>query len=213
MKIKKRYATAVRHDQIAEAALDIVREEGTRGLNVAALAKRVGMVPSAVYRHFNNKSEIVDAVLELIRKRLNENYQRVIHRNLSSIEKLNLLLTEHVGLICSNNAIPRIIFSEEVIGGMPDKQKQLYGIIDDVIKNISSVVAAGQETGDIRKDIPAETIAVSFLGMIQPAAIIWNLSDGRFDLIQHSKKSWRLFLDAIQRPLRQPGEKRLMGAP
>ena len=201
MKIKKRYATAVRHDQIAEAALDIVRAEGTRGLNVAVVAKRVGLVPSAVYRHFKNKSEIVDAVLELIRKRLNENYQRVIQRDLSSIEKLNLLLTEHVGLICRNNAIPRIVFSEEVIGGMPEKQKQLYGIIDDVIKNVSSVVAAGQETGAIRKDISAETIAVSFLGMIQPAAIIWNLSGGEFDLIQHSKKSWRLFLDAIQRPL------------
>jgi AcrR family transcriptional regulator len=197
--VKKRFGTAIRRDQIAEAALDVVRLEGTKGLNVAAVAKRVGLVPSAVYRHFKNKSEIVDAVLELIRKRLNENYQRVIQRDLAPIEKLNMLLTEHVALIGNNNAIPRLIFSEEVIGGMPEKQQQLYGIISDVIQNISSVVAEGQIKGSIRKDIPTENIAVSFLGMIQPAAILWSLSEGEFDLTQHSKNVWKLFLDAIQR--------------
>jgi AcrR family transcriptional regulator len=197
--VKKRFGTAIRRDQIAEAALDVVRLEGTKGLNVAAVAKRVGLVPSAVYRHFKNKSEIVDAVLELIRKRLNENYQRVIQRDLAPIEKLNMLLTEHVALIGNNNAIPRLIFSEEVIGGMPEKQQQLYGIISDVIQNISSVVAEGQIKGSIRKDIPTENIAVSFLGMIQPAAILWSLSEGEFDLTQHSKNAWKLFLDAIQR--------------
>jgi AcrR family transcriptional regulator len=197
--VKKRFGTAVRYDQIAEAALDIVRSEGTKGLNVAAVAKRVGLVPSALYRHFNNKGEIVGAVLELIQKRLNENYQRVILQNLEPVEKLNLLLTEHVDLIGNNNAIPRIIFSEEVIGGMPEKQKHLYGIIRDVIQNVSSIVAEGQAKGTIREDIPAENIAVAFLGMIQPAAIIWNLSQGEFDLIQHSKNAWKLFLKSIQR--------------
>ncbi|BBO86696.1 hypothetical protein DSCO28_72620 (plasmid) [Desulfosarcina ovata subsp. sediminis] len=197
--VKKRFRTAVRHDQIAEAALDIVRSEGTRGLNVAEVAKRVGLVPSAVYRHFKNKSEIVGAVLALIQKRLNQNYKRVIQLDLEPLEKLNLLLTEHVALICSNNAIPRIIFSEEVAGGIPEKQQQLHGIIRDVIKNVSSVVAEGQKKGFIRKDISAENIAISYLGMIQPAAIIWSLSDGEFDLIQHSKNAWKLFLDAIHR--------------
>ncbi|WP_419656085.1 transcriptional regulator, TetR family [Desulfosarcina variabilis str. Montpellier] len=74
--VKKRYGTAVRHDQIAEAALDLVRSEGTRGLNVAAVAKRVGLVPSAVYRHFKNKSEIIDAVLALIQKRVESLFTR-----------------------------------------------------------------------------------------------------------------------------------------
>jgi AcrR family transcriptional regulator len=196
--VKKRFKTGIRHDQIAESALDIVRSEGIRRLNVAAVAEKVGLVPSAVYRHFKNKSEIVSAVLELIQKRLNQHYQEVIQQNLEPIEKLNFLLSRHVELIGSNNAIPRIIFSEEVVGGMPEKQQQLYGIIGDVIGNVAVIVREGQNKGAIRKDLPAESIAVSFLGMIQPAAIIWNLSDGEFDLVQHSKNAWKLFLDAIR---------------
>ena len=197
----KRLKTDIRHEQIAEAALDIVRSEGIKGLNVAAVAEKVGLVPSAVYRHFNNKSEIVGTVLQLIQTRLNQHYQDVIQQNLEPVEKLNLLLNRHVELIGSNNAIPRIIFSEEVIGGMPEKQQQLYGIIRDVIRNVAAIVTEGQKKGTIRRDVPAENIAVSFLGMIQPAAIIWNLSGGEFDLIRHSKNAWELFFDAIrQRP-------------
>ena len=195
---QQRLETAIRHEQIAEAALDIVRSDGVKGLNVAAVAKKVGIVPSAVYRHFKNKSEIVNAVLKLIQTRLNQNYHDVIQRNLEPVEKLNIVLNLHVALIASNNAIPRIIFSEEVIGGMPEKQQQLYGIIQDVIQHVASIIAEGQKKGSIRKDIPAENIAVSFLGMIQPAAIIWNMSDGEFDLVQHSKNAWKLFLDAIR---------------
>jgi AcrR family transcriptional regulator len=195
---KKRLKTVIRHEQIAEAALDIVRSEGIRGLNVAAVAEKVGLVPSAVYRHFKNKSEIVSTVLQLIQTRLNQHYQEVIQQNLEPVEKLKLLLNRHVELIGSNNAIPRIIFSEEVIEGMPEKQRQLYDIIRDVIRNVAVIVTEGQKKGTIRRDVPAENIAVSFLGMIQPAAIIWNLSDGEFDMLRHRKNAWKLFFDAVR---------------
>jgi AcrR family transcriptional regulator len=198
MTTKKRFGTDIRRDQIAEAALDIVRAEGVRGLNVSAVAEKVGFVPSAVYRHYKNKGEIVGAVLQLIQTRLNAHFQEVVKQDLNPLEKLHLLLNRHIDLISSSNAIPRIIFSEEVLGGMPEKRQQLYGIIRDVIRNVSMIVIEGQKTGSIRNDLPAENIAVSFLGMIQPAAIIWNLSDGEFDLVQHSRNAWRLYAESIQ---------------
>ena len=195
--IKKRLVTENRQDQIAEAALDIVRKDGISALNLASVAEKVGIVPSAVYRHFKNKSQIVSAVLQLIQTRLNANFQSVVQLDLEPVEKLHLLLDRHIELISNNNAIPRIIFSEDVLGGMPEKQQQLYGIIQDVIRNVSAIVIEGQGNGSIRKDLPPENIAVSFIGMIQPAAIIWNLSNGEFDLVRHSQKAWQLFADAI----------------
>ena len=49
---KKRLVTEVRQEQIAEAALNIVRSEGIRALSVAAVAEKVGIVPSAVISAF-----------------------------------------------------------------------------------------------------------------------------------------------------------------
>lgn len=199
---KQRLKTEIRHDQIAEAALEIVREGGVRALNLAAVARRVDIVPSAVYRHFKNKGEIVSAVLVLIRKRLNANFQEVAALDATPIDKLQLLLNRHLALIAGNNAIPRIVFSEEVLAGMPEKRQQLLGIIRDVLRNVAGIVKEGQQRGELRTDLAPENIAVSFLGMIQPAAIIWELSGGEFDLVHHGRQAWRMFSDAVQS---QPG--------
>ena len=56
--------TRIRRDQIAEAALSLVASEGLRRLSVAAVAQRVGLVPSGLYRHFKSKDEILKAVME-----------------------------------------------------------------------------------------------------------------------------------------------------
>jgi AcrR family transcriptional regulator len=195
---KKRFATQIRHDQIAEAALEIVRANGVRALNVTAVAEKVGIVPSALYRHFKNKSAIVSAVLELIQTRLNKHFLDIVHLELVPLEKLHLLFTRHIDMIGGNNAIPRIVFSEEVLAGIGDNRHQLYGIIRNVIKNVATIVGEGQKKGALRNDISAESMAVAFLGMIQPAAIIWDLSNGAFDLTKHGRQAWKLFMSAVQ---------------
>jgi AcrR family transcriptional regulator len=194
----KRLGTGIRRDQIAEAALEIVRSKGTRGLSVAAVAKKVGIVPSAVYRHFRNKDDIVTAVLQLIQSRLNANFQAVKHQEIDALDKLHRLLHHHIELIAGNNAIPRIVFSEEVLGGMPEKQAELYAIIQDVLSHVAAIVGDAQATGSVRKDLSPEDVAVAFFGMIQPAAIIWHLSGGAFDLKHHAESAWRLFYDAVR---------------
>jgi hypothetical protein len=45
--------------------------------------------------------------------------------------------------------------------------------------------------------------------MIQPAAIIWNLSDGEFDLVHHSQVAWRLFSDSLHPNLHKKDEENL----
>ena len=56
-----------------------------------------------------------------------------------------------------------------------------------------SVSAVAEKTGRIRSDIPPENLAVLFLGIIQPAAVIWSPSEGRFDLRQHTDNGWKLY--------------------
>ena len=68
--------TEVRQEQLAQAALSLITTQGPKSLSVARVARRVGLVPSAVYRHFESKDELLDAVLEMIRERLNANVVR-----------------------------------------------------------------------------------------------------------------------------------------
>src|SRR5579864_4815299 len=46
-------------EQIVQAAVELLDEEGLEGLNMRALGKRLGSVPAAVYWHVRNKSDLI----------------------------------------------------------------------------------------------------------------------------------------------------------
>jgi len=187
----------IRKQQIAKAALDLVSEKGPKALNLAAIARRVGVVPSAIYRHFKNKDEIVDAVLELIRGNLLGNVRIVCGETQDPVERLHRLLVRHVKLIVENRAIPRIVFSEDVYGGRPERKARVYEMIAVYLKEVEEIVREGQRKSRIRPGIEPSTAALMFLGMIQPAAILWHVSDGVFDVARHAEAAWKVFVSAI----------------
>lgn len=190
--------TEIRQEQITQAALSLIASDGLKGLSVARIALRVGIVPSAIYRHFKSKDEVIDGVLDFIQDRLLGNVDAVCVETRDPLERLRLLLMRHVKLIRENQAIPRIIFSEDVYGGHPDRRAKVYRIIWDYLNQVGELIGQGQKEGRMRSDINTETAALMFLGIIQPAAILWHMSNGSFDITKHTEKAWEIFIKVIE---------------
>lgn len=190
--------TQVRQEQIAQAAMNLINTSGMKGLSIAGVAKRVGIVPSAIYRHFDSKDQVIDAVLDLIFDRLMNNVSQACETTLDPFKRLKLILTRHIRLILENHAIPRIIFSEEVYSGNTDRKAKLNRKIDRYLNKISEIIQKGQHENRIRKDVDPATISVMFLGIIQPAAIIWHISNEAFDVAKHGEKAWRIFKESME---------------
>jgi AcrR family transcriptional regulator len=189
--------TEVRQEQIIQAAMDLIAMRGLKGLSMAALANRIGLVPSATYRHFKGKEEVFDRILDFIQERLLTNIRMTCEETSEPMERLQRILKRHVETLRENRAIPRIIFTEDVFNGNPKRKTKVYGIINSYLEGVNEIIRDGQEKGQIRSDLDSETIALMFLGMIQPGAILWFLSDGKFDLSKHSEKNWNVFREAI----------------
>lgn len=189
--------TAARRDQIAQAALAVIARHGLPRLNVGAVARQVGLVPSALYRHFDGREAMVDAVLELVGERLVANVRAVREESDDAIEQLRRLLFRHIALVRDNQALPRVVFSEDVYVGRPDRKARMYKTIDHYLKQVAAIVREGQRAGAIRKNLDPPTVSVMFLGLIQPAAILWHMSGGAFDVTRHTGKAWQVFRTAI----------------
>jgi AcrR family transcriptional regulator len=194
----RKLSTEVRREQIARAAMHLMANQGVKGLKIAGIAHEVGVVPSAIYRHFNNKDQLLDAVLDVLRQRFLGNVQRVRENLEGPIEQLKELLFLHVKLVLEYRALPRILFSEEIYGGHPGRKAQLYQILREYLREVGSMLRLGQKQGMVRSDLDPEVAAVFFLGLIQPSVILLHLSEGAFDLPAHAEKAWPLFEDAIR---------------
>jgi AcrR family transcriptional regulator len=192
--------TKIRQEQIAEAALRLVATEGMDALSVAKIARHVGVVPSALYRHFRSKDEVLDSVLELIGARMMANVQAVLTETGDPLEQLRRLLMRHIELIRQNQAIPRIIFSEDIFGGDRRRKTKMYALVQRFLGEIARIVTAGQARGIIRGDLRPENVALLFFGLVQPGAVLWHLSGGTFDLTRHARENWEFVRSAIQAP-------------
>jgi len=106
-------------------------------------------------------------------------------------------LTWHIRFIRENRAIPRLIFSEGVHVGHPERKPRVLRIMSTYLAGVAEFVRQGQQQGTIRQDIDAETIGLLFFGMIGPAGVFWHLTDGGFDITRHAQRAWQLFMTAV----------------
>jgi AcrR family transcriptional regulator len=188
-----------RREQIAEAALEVIARHGTRSLSVGAVARRIGIVPSAIYRHFRGKEEILSAAIGRMGERLLENAGRAAAGEGGTIPRLRKLLRDHVRAIREGYAGPRIVFAEGIDGGGVSHRMEVYHVIRRYLERVAGILRQGQRAGDLRGDLDPEATAVHFLGLIQPAATLWYLSAGKFDVLLNAERSFEQFADAIRK--------------
>jgi AcrR family transcriptional regulator len=192
--------TEIRQEQIAQAALALIARKGVAGLSVAGVAKEVGVVPSGIYRHYRSKDEILDVVLDLISERLLGNVQAVRVEVSDPLDRLHRLLLRHLELIRTHAGIPRVVLSEEIFAGQPKRRLKVYRIISSYLNEVAILVREVQASGRAQPDVSPDAAAVMFLGLIQPAAILWLMSDGKFDIDQHAEHAWQLFSIMLGQP-------------
>jgi AcrR family transcriptional regulator len=195
----RKRGTEIRREQLAQAALSLVAARGLKGLSVARVARKVGLVPSAIYRHFPGRDGLLDAMIALIRERLNGNVARVLEQSPDADERLRLLLLAHVGMIRENKGILRIAFSDDLHMGNARRKAAVHDMVAGYLIKVAAIVSQGQQEGRFREDLDPAAVSVMFLGLIQPAAILWSLSRGRFDVVRQVERAWPVFVAAISK--------------
>jgi AcrR family transcriptional regulator len=190
--------TKVRREQIAQAVVAVVATKGLKGLSVAAVARRVGLVPSAIYRHFPRKDAMIDAALDQIGERLRAMVRAVIAERSDAPGQLKLLLRRHIEMIKSNQAFSRLILSDDVQGGRAERRARGFRVVERYLAEVADLVREGQKARTVRRDLDPATVSLMFFGLVQPAAILWQLSDGEWEITRHAERAWIVFNDAIR---------------
>ena len=103
-----------RKQQIAQAAMEIISEEGVHNLVMVKIAKRVGVTDAALYKHFDSKNDMLLYMIEELKQSMLHQLLEEVMQIDSPIERLEKLLVFQLEFIENNKGIPRIIFSESL---------------------------------------------------------------------------------------------------
>jgi len=177
--------------------LSLVAAHGVNRLSMASVARRVGLVPSGIYRHYKNKDEMILAALDRIDARLKANIREAAAECPDPVDQLRSLLMRHVRVIREGRAVPRIIFSDDGHAGHPQRTARVQQILGAYLGRIGELIRQGQQEGKVREDLDPATAALLFLGIVVPAGILWHMTDGGFDVTKHAERAWQIFRRAI----------------
>lgn len=177
--------------------MSLIGTGGLADLSIAGIAELVGIVPSAVYRHFKGKEDVLDMVLELLRVRMRDNVTDVCAETPDAVSRLHLLLERHMAMLIDNPAFPHVIFAHFAQSDHASRWSTLRSTMCSYISEIQQIIEQGQKDGVIRPDISSRPAAVMFIGLILPAAMLHRLSDGEFDPSAHMDAVWPVFVRGV----------------
>lgn len=188
-----------RQNQILDSTLSLISEGGIQAVTIKNLSSKIGVVESAIYRHFRNKSEILEALLI----RFNDQSSKMLDR-LKEIESSGLKLLERFILmrfkkIADDPANIAFIFSEKYFLNDIVLQNRINDNMDFIQKGLIEIIQSAQNNGEIRKDIDAHYLSQIIMGSIRFTATKWRLSNYSFNLFDEGKDVWNTIKKMIER--------------
>ena len=194
---RKRLSSTLRQQQILDTTLEIIAEKGVGGVSTAEIAQRVGIVPSALYRHFESKEALIDALLDRTHMTLFENVRKMTLKKSDPKENLKSLFLLHLEFIRKNPGMPKLVFSDAAVFGSPERKEKVLSIVKNYMNKLAEIAKKGRRDGDFLQDISPEAVAFSMVSFVQYVGLISNLSDGKTDLGELAEQAWGYIERAI----------------
>jgi len=188
--------TEIRREQIAEAALDIVSKDGVGGLTVRKVAKRIGLSAPALYRHYASKADIILAAVDEHCASQVSLLRRAKRAN-APLDVLREFYLSNAELIKNHKSAIQIFISDFFRFG----EKRLLDAIDRhrtlMLDELGIVFKAGQERGEIRRDIGVEELFVHYLGLIITPDLLYSHREDYVNMDLQTGAGWLLFEAAV----------------
>ena len=189
--------TEDRKRQIIAATLEVISEEGMQGLTMKKIAGKVGVTDAALYRHFESKHALMEAVIQTIGHKLIANINMAVMDIKDPMEKLKQILRLHLTYLESNRGIPRLLFSETIHHNDPVLRQALLNMVNHYLDLVRGVLLRAKESEQIKTDIDIDAAAMAFLGLVQSNALIWSLSGFGFSISGRADALWRVFSEGV----------------
>lgn len=170
-----------RQKEIINASLEIIAESGIQSLTIKNLSRKIGLVESAIYRHYDSKNQILVAILDSIGDQSKSNEIRETDSVFGLLEQM---VGDHFSTFTEKPALVSVVFAEELFQNEPTLVEKTRLKVEKSISELLAVIQKGQQSGEIRGDIKPETLSVMVNGSIRMLVKQWKMADYSFDLIQ-----------------------------
>lgn len=177
-----------RQQQIIDVSLELISENGIQGLTIKNLAKKIGFSESAIYRHYENKIEILVAILNYFKENTERIFITALKSDEDTISKIQNLFINQFRIFTKSPSFLAVIFSEELFRNETILSERVAEIMNNNLDTLTKIIRIGQNKGEVRNDIEASHLGLVVMGTLRLFVKKWQISNHSFNLRKEGLK-------------------------
>jgi AcrR family transcriptional regulator len=164
-----------RQEEIIQTSVRIIDQRGIQGLTIKNLSKELGVTEGAIYRHFENKKEILISILEWFKINMRNFTHSMENKSQSTFETISEILHHFRTIFESNPAIVSVIFAEEIFQNDDELSEKVADILSHNQEFLLNEIKTGQAKGELKAQLNPQMIVDSILGPFRLMVKKWKM--------------------------------------
>lgn len=188
--------------EILEVSLEVMRERGVAGLNLAEVARRIGMKPPSLYKHVDSKHAVYDALFEAGTRTHWATVEAVVD-GLEGLAALQAGFEASVRWCVDHPILTQLLYWRPVPGFEPSPSS--FSPSREFKERTRSFIVAAVERGELAREATSDAAMALFTCLLsgvitqqlanEPGAAF---EDGRFT--RHTAEAFSLFVSRYGTP-------------
>jgi AcrR family transcriptional regulator len=150
-------------DEILDAALEVVTEQGVAALNLSEVARRVGLRQPSLYQYFDSRLAVYDALFERGMLQHLDLVRSAIAANPPGLAALRAIAIGTIRYSTNHPALAQLLFLPAIPGFEPSKQA--YQPSQEVQKLTAAAVAAAVDRSELHPAAATEQGLALFIAL------------------------------------------------
>ncbi|TVQ22854.1 MAG: TetR/AcrR family transcriptional regulator [Spirochaetaceae bacterium] len=184
-----------RQRQIVDHAIEMIGEGGLSGLTMRRLSERLGVTEPALYRHFENKTAILAAMLGVLEA---ETYERLPFDQTATPDALAAHFDRLFALLTERPALATVVFLDEFATTDPELKSMVSELLAKNRERLATAFSA-MRTHGLDGAVPVgatppssipdpDSLATLLLGGVRLVVREWRLDGCRWDLAERGRR-------------------------
>ena len=186
-----------RKEEIIRKTLELASEEGVTRLTTQAIADRVGIAQSTIFKHFKTRDAILTGAIKWISGQIFLLLEKTSSESASPKDRLHYLINRHLTLVSKHKGLPRLLFSDRLHMESPHLKKVVRQVMGAYMERVSDIIREGIEEGEFRNDADPEETARCFVALLQGVILRWSLFDFSFPIEKEGDELWRFLWSSL----------------
>lgn len=183
-----------RQEEIIKAAIQIIAEQSANELSMRGVAERVGISEPALYRHFQNKDDLLLKLIAYINKNQDVILQKASNPDKHALGQLEEMLERIIENYTQNWPQTTALYATGMFYTSRELMDGLSATIESSMTSIERLVEKGRIDYSVNGEMTDNMMVLVIFGSLRLLTERWILSEREFDLIV----SWRYVWSALR---------------